>query len=65
MAISSSDYPQYAPNPNTGEPFGDSVRTQPATQTIYKDAEHPSSVIVPVIPAGHHGATSFDIEPGS
>ncbi|WP_373864723.1 CocE/NonD family hydrolase [Nocardia pseudovaccinii] len=65
VAISSSDYPQYAPNPNTGEPFGDSARTQPATQTIYKDAEHPSSVIVPVIPAGDNEATSFDIEPGS
>ncbi|WP_040691653.1 CocE/NonD family hydrolase [Nocardia vinacea] len=65
VAISSSDYPQYAPNPNTGEPFGESARTQPATQTIYKDAEHPSSVIVPVIPAGDDGTTSFDIEPGS
>ncbi|MFI7666951.1 CocE/NonD family hydrolase [Nocardia sp. NPDC049526] len=65
VAISSSDYPQYAPNPNTGEPFGDSARTQPATQTIYKDAEHPSSVIVPIIPAGDDGSTSFDIDPGS
>ncbi|MFI6365531.1 CocE/NonD family hydrolase [Nocardia sp. NPDC050630] len=65
VAISSSDYPQYAPNPNTGEPFGDSARTQPATQMIFKDSEHPSSVIVPIIPAGDDGATRFDIEPGS
>ncbi len=65
VAISSSDYPQYAPNPNTGEPFGDNARTQPATQTIYKDAEHPSSVVVPIIPAGDNGSTSFDIEPGA
>ncbi|MFI6957478.1 CocE/NonD family hydrolase [Nocardia sp. NPDC050408] len=65
VAISSSDYPQYGPNPNTGEPFGDSARTQPATQTIYKDAEHPSSVIAPIIPTGDDGSTSFDIEPGS
>lgn len=65
VAISSSDYPQYAPNPNTGEPLGDSARTQPATQTIYKDAEHPSSVVLPIIPAGDSGSTSFDLEPGS
>ncbi|MFX0577337.1 CocE/NonD family hydrolase [Nocardia nepalensis] len=65
VAISSSDYPQYAPNPNTGEPFGDSARTQPATQTIYKDAEHPSSLVLPIIPAGDSGSTSFDIKPGS
>ncbi|MFG1795269.1 CocE/NonD family hydrolase [Nocardia sp. NPDC049149] len=63
LAVSSSDYPQYAPNPNTGEPFGDNTRTQPATQTIYKDAEHPSSVILPIIPSGDTGATTFDLTP--
>ncbi len=51
IEISSSDYPQFAPNPNTGEPFGRSAATVTATQTILHDAAHPSSVIVPVIPA--------------
>lgn len=61
IAVASSDYPQYAPNPNTGEPFGVSARTQQATQTIYKDAAHPSSVSLPVIPAGDDGTTDFPI----
>jgi uncharacterized protein len=51
LEISSSDYPQFAPNPNTGEPFGASTATVPATQTILHDSAHPSSVTVPVIPA--------------
>ncbi|MFI7002097.1 CocE/NonD family hydrolase [Nocardia sp. NPDC050175] len=63
ISVSSSDYPQYAPNPNTGEPFGESTRTEQATQTIYKDPEHPSSVTVPVIPSGNNGSTTFDLTP--
>jgi len=52
VEISSSDYPQFAPNPNTGEPFGQSANTHPADQTVLHDAAHPSSVTLPVIPAG-------------
>jgi putative CocE/NonD family hydrolase len=52
LEISSSDYPQFAPNPNTGEPFGQSAATAVATQTILHDAAHPSSITLPVIPAG-------------
>jgi putative CocE/NonD family hydrolase len=52
LEISSSDYPQFAPNPNTGPPFGQSADTRPATQTIFHDAAHPSSVSLPIIPAG-------------
>jgi hypothetical protein len=55
LEISSSDYPQFAPNPNTGEPFGRSARWRIATQTILHDAHHPSAVILPVIPAGASG----------
>jgi putative CocE/NonD family hydrolase len=51
LEISSSDFPQFAPNPNTGEAFGASAVSQVATQTILHDADHPSSVILPVIPA--------------
>jgi putative CocE/NonD family hydrolase len=50
VEISSSDYPQFAPNPNTGAPFGVDATTRPATQTILHDAQHPSAVILPVIP---------------
>ncbi|WP_068000699.1 CocE/NonD family hydrolase [Nocardia pseudobrasiliensis] len=61
VEISSSDYPQYAPNPNTGEPFGQSAATQGATQTILHDADHPSSVVLPIIPAGDNGKSEFPL----
>ena len=50
VEISSSDYPQFAPNPNTGRPFGESAEELAATQTIFHDALHPSDVVLPVIP---------------
>ena len=59
LEISSSDFPQFAPNPNTGEPFGHSATTQIATQTILHDAAHPSAVVLPVIPATSPGSDRF------
>ncbi|HEX5144212.1 MAG TPA: CocE/NonD family hydrolase [Mycobacterium sp.] len=56
VEVSSSDYPQFAPNPNTGAPFGVDTVTRPATQTILHDAAHPSSVTVPVIPPGDNSS---------
>jgi putative CocE/NonD family hydrolase len=50
LEISSSDYPQFAPNPNTGAPFGTDAATRPASQTILHDAQHPSAVTLPEIP---------------
>ncbi|WP_370070864.1 CocE/NonD family hydrolase [Mycobacterium sp. MAA66] len=49
LEISSSDYPQFAPNPNTGAPFGTDAATTVATQTILHDPAHPSSITLPVI----------------
>lgn len=51
LEISSSDYPQFAPNPNTGAPFGTNAATVPATQTILHDPAHPSFMTLPVIAA--------------
>ncbi|RMI29027.1 CocE/NonD family hydrolase [Nocardia stercoris] len=59
VEVSSSDYPQFAPNPNTGDPFGTSTATQGATQTILHDATHPSSVLLPIVPGWHGGDTKF------
>jgi len=50
VEVSSSDYPQFAPNPNTGAPFGQTAEAASATQTIFHDAAHPSAVVLPVIP---------------
>ena len=59
LEISSSDFPQFAPNPNTGEPFGQSTATVPATQTILHDAAHPLAIVIPVIPASGQGSDRF------
>lgn len=50
LEVSSSDYPQFAPNPNTGEPFGRSAKWRSARQTIFHDSTHPSALILPVTP---------------
>jgi putative CocE/NonD family hydrolase len=48
--ISSSNFPRFDRNPNTGHAFGLDAELQTATQTIYHDAEHPSHIVLPVIP---------------
>lgn len=55
VEISSSDFPQFAPNPNTGAPFGVSTKWQKATQTILHSAQYPSCITLPVIPADRSG----------
>ena len=52
LDISSSNFPRFDVNPNTGEPLNDNRRAQTAHNTIYLDAQHPSQIILPVIPAG-------------
>ena len=48
--ISSSNFPRWDVNPNTGEPFGSSRRTVTADNTVFHSAERPSQVILPVAP---------------
>ena len=55
LEVSSSDYPQFAPNPNTGATFGTTTAVKSATQTILHDEAHPSALVLPVIPAGAEG----------
>jgi putative CocE/NonD family hydrolase len=50
LDISSSNFPRFDVNPNTGEALNDNRRTQVAHNTIYLDAKHPSQIILPVIP---------------
>lgn len=49
--ISSSNYPRFDVNPNTGGPLGDYRVMVPADNSVYHDAAHPSQVVLPVIPA--------------
>lgn len=50
LDISSSNFPHFDVNPNTGEPLGRSRCLVVAHNTIYHDATHPSHVVLPVIP---------------
>ena len=50
VEISSSNFPRFDRNPNTGEPFGTGTKLIKATQTIYHDVERPSHILLPVIP---------------
>jgi len=50
LDISSSNWPRFDTNPNTGEPLGLSTRTIKATNTIYHKAAHPSHIVLPIIP---------------
>jgi uncharacterized protein len=52
LEVSSSNFPRFARNQNTGLPFGTSDKIVKAEQTIYHDADRPSRLILPVIPAG-------------
>ena len=51
VEISSSNYPQFDRNPNTGRPFGLDAEMRPATQTVYHDSRHRSHILLPVVDA--------------
>ena len=48
--VTSSHFPQFSRNLNTGEPFGTSKVMKVAEQTVYHTAERPSHILLPVIP---------------
>jgi hypothetical protein len=50
--ISSSNFPRFDVNPNTGEPLGLSRRTVVADNSVWHDREHPSHIVLPVVGAG-------------
>jgi hypothetical protein len=49
--ISSSNFPRFDVNPNTGEPLNNNTRWQVANNSVFLDPQHPSRIILPVIPA--------------
>ncbi len=48
--ISSSNFPRFDLNPNTGEPLNDNRRVQTAVNTVYHDRQRPSHILLPLIP---------------
>jgi len=47
--ITSSDFPQFDRNPNTGDPLGSSAKTRVAKQTIYHGGPTLSHILLPVV----------------
>jgi len=47
--VTSSNFPQFDRNPNTGEPLGASDRVRVASQTVYHLAGRESHVVLPVV----------------
>ena len=50
LEISSSAFPKFDRNMNTGGPIGKEAEGVVAEQSVYHDEEHPSHVVIPVIP---------------
>jgi putative CocE/NonD family hydrolase len=50
LEISSSNFPRFDRNLNTGEDQGHSTHLVKATNAVYHDREHPSALILPVAP---------------
>ncbi len=51
LEISSSNFPRFDRNLNTGEENATARKPVSATNTIYHDADHPSVLILPIVPA--------------
>jgi len=50
VEISSSNFPRFDRNPNTGGPFADETVLKKAQQMVYHSRQYPSRVLLPVIP---------------
>jgi putative CocE/NonD family hydrolase len=52
LEVSSSNFPRYDRNPNTGRDFGIDNELRAARQTVFHDGRYPSRLLLPVIPRG-------------
>lgn len=48
--ISSSNFPRFDVNPNTGEALAANRRIQTAVNTVYHSLTRPSHILLPIIP---------------
>jgi len=51
LDISSSNFPKYDVNPNSGEPEGYAEHKRVATNRLHLDPAHPSHIVLPIVPA--------------
>ena len=50
LDVSSSNFPRFDANPNTGAPFGERSEPIVAEQAVFHDAQRASHVVLPVVP---------------
>jgi len=50
LQLASSAFPKYDRNPQTGDNLAKSTVLQKADQRIYHDKNHPSHILLPVVP---------------
>jgi putative CocE/NonD family hydrolase len=50
VEVASSNFPRFDRNPNTGGPVAQETRLLKASQTVYHDREHPSQLVLMVMP---------------
>ena len=50
VEISSSNFPRFDRNMNTGEPIGSDIHFVPALQTIHHTSQYPSHIELPIVP---------------
>ena len=50
LEVSSSNFPRFDRNPNTGRPFAEETQLDRAQQTVYHGAIYPSNLLLPVVP---------------
>jgi putative CocE/NonD family hydrolase len=50
LEVSSSNFPRFDRNLNTGEAPGQATRWVKASNAVYHDGEHPSALVLPVVP---------------
>ena len=50
VEISSSNFPRFDRNPNTGTVIAGESQLKPALQTVLHDAQHPSHITLPMVP---------------
>jgi putative CocE/NonD family hydrolase len=50
LEVSSSNFPRFDRNPNSGKPFGTDTELLSGRQTVFHDRQHASYLVLPVIP---------------
>jgi hypothetical protein len=58
LEVSSSNFPHFDRNPNTGKRIASEVNVIAAKQTVSHSPEYPSRLILPIIPTGHDQVSS-------